>query len=74
MLTPVLVGLPSLLIKTTSSLNPLCFAFAHPVYREELAKYVPCLGIGNMFLFYSLEYDSIYSSINMQKNLLSKIL
>jgi len=46
MLTPVLVGLPSLLIKTTSSLNPLCFAFAHPVYREELAKYVPCLGIG----------------------------
>eukprot|EP00088_Acartia_fossae_P033177 TRINITY_DN33956_c0_g1_i1.p1 TRINITY_DN33956_c0_g1~~TRINITY_DN33956_c0_g1_i1.p1 ORF type:complete len:379 (-),score=61.50 TRINITY_DN33956_c0_g1_i1:400-1503(-) len=46
LLTPVITGLPSLLIKTTSSLNPLVFAAAHPLYREALAEKLPCLGIG----------------------------
>jgi len=45
-LTPLVAGLPSLLIKTTSSLNPLVFAIAHPAYREALAVEIPCLGIG----------------------------
>lgn len=45
-LTPLVAGLPSLLIKTTSSLNPIAFAVAHPKYREAMAQTFPCLGIG----------------------------
>merc|ERR1711973_778441 len=45
-LTPLVAGLPSLLIKTTSSLNPIAFAVAHPKYREAMAVTFPCLGIG----------------------------
>jgi len=45
-LTPLVAGMPSLLIKTTSSFNPLVFAVAHPAYREALATEIPCLGIG----------------------------
>jgi len=45
-LTPLVAGMPSLLVKTTSSLNPLVFAVAHPGYREAIAENIPCLGIG----------------------------
>lgn len=47
LLTPLVAGLPSLLIKVTSSLNPLVFAIAHPKFREAMAVEMPCLGIGN---------------------------
>ncbi|XP_023339009.1 compound eye opsin BCRH1 [Eurytemora carolleeae] len=47
-LTPIFAGLPSLLLKTNSSLNPVVFAVAHPKYREAIAKEFPCLGIGKV--------------------------
>ena len=46
----------SVLAKTGSCMNPLIFAFSHPRYREELARLVPSLGIGqfyNIHFFYS---------------------
>jgi len=46
LLTPVVAGLPSLLIKVNSAFNPLVYAGGHPAYREALAETFPFLGIG----------------------------
>ncbi|XP_023345332.1 compound eye opsin BCRH1 [Eurytemora carolleeae] len=42
-ITPLFSGLPGLLAKTNSSLNPLVFAISHPKYREAMAAEIPCI-------------------------------
>jgi len=46
LITPLVSGLPACLAKTASAINPLVYAISHPKFRENLAKHVSCLGIG----------------------------
>ena len=34
------------LAKTASCLNPIVYAVSHPKFRTEMAKELPCFGIG----------------------------
>ena len=36
----------ALLAKTASCLNPIVYAVSHPRFRAEMAKELPCFGIG----------------------------
>lgn len=46
LLTPMLSTIPAMTAKMASCLNPIVYAVSHPKFRAEMAKELPCCGIG----------------------------
>ena len=45
LITPVVTQIPAFILKFACCFNPLVFAASHPLFRKELSRKMPCLGI-----------------------------